>query len=104
MQNYKEVIGSIKKTSGRKIPLVLNLCDGDEVNGTPGVSVIHELEKNMLIYTGSDVHYYNITTSKIPMKRAFDKAGVSNAKWEIIDGSEDSVKGICKKIGVPADY
>jgi D-alanine-D-alanine ligase len=101
LQNYKEVVGSIKKRSGRKIPLVLNLCDGDEINGTPGVSVIHELDKCKLIYTGSDAHYYNITTSKIPMKRAFDVAGVSNAKWEIIDGSEDSVKGLCKKIGAP---
>jgi len=101
MQNYKEVIASIKKKSGRKIPLVLNLCDGDEVNGTPGVSIIHELEKTRLIYTGSDHHYYNITTSKIPMKRAFDKAGVSTAKWDIIDGGEDSVKGICKRLGAP---
>lgn len=101
MTNFKEVIASIKKKSGRKIPLVLNLCDGDEVNGTPGVSVIYELEKSRLIYTGSDDHYYNITTSKIPMKRAFDKAGVSTAKWDIIDGSEDSVKGLCKRLGAP---
>ncbi|MBL7743494.1 MAG: hypothetical protein JNN00_08495 [Chitinophagaceae bacterium] len=101
MHNFREVVGSIKKRSGRKIPLVLNLCDGDEINGTPGVSVIHELERNKLVYTGSDAHYYTITTSKIPMKRAFDKAGVPNAKWEIIDGSEDSVKGLCKRIGAP---
>jgi len=101
MKNYKEVVASIKKKSGRKIPLVLNLCDGDEVNGTPGISVIKELEKNRVIYTGSDDHYYTITTSKIPMKRAFDKAGVSTAKWDIIDGSEDSVKGLCKKLGAP---
>lgn len=101
MDNYPEVIASIKKKSGRKVPLVLNLCDGDEVNGTPGVSVIGELEKHRLIYTGSDQHYYNITTSKIPMKTAFDKAGVSNAKWEIIDGSEESIKGICKRVGAP---
>lgn len=101
MLNYKEIIGAIKRKSGKKVPLVFNLCDGDEVNGTPGVSIIHELEKNKLIYTGSDAHYYNITTSKIPMKKAFDAAGVVNAKWEIIDGSEDSVKGLCKKIGAP---
>lgn len=101
MQDYKEVIGSIKKRSGRKVPLVLNLCDGDEVNGTPGVSVIHALEENRLIYTGSNAHYYNITTSKIPMKKAFDAYNVSNARWEIIDGSEDSVKGLCKRVGAP---
>lgn len=101
MKNYKEVIAGIKKMSGRKIPLVLNLCDGDEVNGTPGVSVIEELEKNRLVYTGSDNHFYTITTSKIPMKKAFDKAGVSTANWEIIDGSEESIKGICKRLGAP---
>lgn len=99
--NYKTVIASIKKKSGRKIPLVLNLCDGDEVNGTPGVSVIHELERHKLIYTGSNDHYYTITTSKIPMKRAFDAAGVSTARWEIIDGSEESIKGICARLGAP---
>lgn len=99
--NYPEVIASIKKKSGRKIPVVLNLCDGDEVNGTPGVSVIHELEKHNLIFTGSNDHYYRITTSKIPMKKAFDEAGVSHAKWEVIDGSEESIKGICKRLGAP---
>ena len=101
MQNYKDTIASIKKMSGRKIPLVFNLCDGDEVNGSPGVSVIQELEKNKLIYTGSNNHFYTITTSKIPMKQAFDKAGVSTANWEIIDGSEESIKGICKRLGAP---
>lgn len=100
-KNFVEIIAGIKKRSGRKIPLVLNLCDGDEVNGTPGVSVIHELEKCKLIYTGSNDLYYTITTSKIPMKRAFDKAGVSTAKWEIIDGSDDAIDGICKRLGAP---
>jgi D-alanine-D-alanine ligase len=101
INNYAEIVAEIKKKSGRKIPLVLNLCDGDEINGTPGVSVIHELEKHKLIYTGSSDHYYNITTSKIPMKKAFDEAGVATAKWEIIDGSEESIKGICKRLGAP---
>lgn len=101
MENYKETIAGLKKRSGRKIPLVLNLCDGDEINGTPGISVIHELEEHRLVYTGSDDHYYRITTSKIPMKKAFDKAGVSNAKWEIIDGSEESIDGICERLGAP---
>ncbi len=101
MQDFKEKISSIRKRSGRKIPLVLNLCDGDEVNGTPGISVIHELERNKLIYTGSDAAYYEITTSKIPMKRAFDVAGVSTAKWEVIDGSDESIDSICARLGAP---
>ncbi|HLG39475.1 MAG TPA: hypothetical protein VI461_07395 [Chitinophagaceae bacterium] len=101
INNYKEVIGSIKRKSGKKVPLVLNLCDGDEVNGAPGVSVIHELENLKIVYTGSNAHYYNITTSKIPMKKAFDNASVSNANWEVVNGSKDSIKGLCEKIGAP---
>ena len=101
LKDYRELIGSIRKRSGRKIPLVFNLCDGDEVNGTPGISVIRELEKNKLIFTGANVHYYDITTSKIPMKRAFDASGVRNANWEVIDGSTESVDGICARLGAP---
>jgi D-alanine-D-alanine ligase len=101
MGNYKQVIHSIARSANGKAPLVLNLCDGDEVNGTPGVSVIHELEKHGLIYTGSDVHFYNCTTSKIPMKKAFDKAGVATASWRVINGSKGSTKGICKRVGTP---
>ncbi len=100
LKNFRDVIGGIRKRSGRKIPLVLNLCDGDEINGTPGVSVIHELDKQRLIYTGSDEYFYNITTSKIPMKKAFDEAGVSTAKWEVID-NEASIDGICQRLGAP---
>jgi D-alanine-D-alanine ligase len=99
--NFKEIIQSIAKNDTGKTPLVLNLCDGDEVNGTPGVSVIHELEKNKLIYTGADAHFYQITTSKIPMKKAFDKAGVAHAAWRIITDKKGSVKGITKRVGTP---
>lgn len=101
MDNYKEIIRTIAISANGKTPLVLNLCDGDEVNGTPGVSVIHELEKYGLIYTGSDAHFYDITTSKIPMKKAFDKAGVSTGNWRVITEKKGSTKGICKRVGTP---
>jgi D-alanine-D-alanine ligase len=101
INNYKEIIRSIAESKNGKTPLILNLCDGDEVNGTPGVSVIHEIEKYGLIYTGSDAHFYNITTSKIPMKKAFDKAGVSSANWRVITDKKGSTKGIAKRVGTP---
>jgi D-alanine-D-alanine ligase len=101
MDNFGEIIRAIPANSAGKTPLILNLCDGDEVNGTPGVSVIHEIEKLGLIYTGSDPHFYTITTSKIPMKKAFDKAGVATANWRVITEKKGSVKGICKRVGTP---
>lgn len=101
MNDYKSVIAGIRNASMGKTPLILNLCDGDEINGTPGVSVIKELNRHELIYTGSDVAFYNVTTSKIPMKKAFDKAGVSTAGWRVITGKAGSVRGICKRVGIP---
>lgn len=101
MDNFKTIIKSIADSKNGKTPLILNLCDGDEVNGTPGVSVIYELEKYGLIYTGSDAHFYNITTSKIPMKKAFDKAGVATANWRIITDKKGSTKGLAKRVGTP---
>ena len=101
MDNYKSIIKSIAASKNGKTPLILNLCDGDEVNGCPGVSVIKELDKHGLIYTGSDVHFYNITTSKVPMKKAFDKAKVATANWRVITDKKGSTKGICKRVGTP---
>lgn len=101
MNDFKEVIKGIAASSNGKTPLILNLCDGDEINGAPGVSVIHELEKHNLIYTGSDAHFYTITTSKIPMKKAFDKAGVATAGWRVITDKPGSVRGITKRVGTP---
>lgn len=37
MDNFKAIVASIAESQNGKTPLVLNLCDGDEVNGTPGV-------------------------------------------------------------------
>lgn len=100
MKDYKEVVAGIRKRSGRKVPLVINLCDGDEVNGTPGVSVIHELERHRLIYTGADAEFYDITTSKIPMKKAFETAGVSTAGWAVIR-DDAALDGVCERLGAP---
>jgi D-alanine-D-alanine ligase len=100
MKNYKQVIGTIRKKSNGKTPVVLNLCDGDEINGTPGVSVIHALDEEALIYTGSSSYFYRITTSKLPMKEAFDAADVSTAKWEVIN-DDAKLEGIFERIGSP---
>ncbi len=103
LENYTSIIQKIKleKDAGDYYPLVFNLCDGDEVNGTPGISVIHQLEENEITYTGSDAFFYHITTSKIPMKQAFDDAGIAHAAWEIIQSPEQDLESIFEKLGTP---
>lgn len=103
IKDYCAIIDTIvaEKAAGEYFPVVFNLCDGDEVNGTPGISVIHLLEEKGLVYTGSDASFYEITTSKIPMKLAFDKLAVPTAKWEAIQQPDEDLKGIFARLGSP---
>ena len=102
MKNFQVIIDEIAKEKdfGIKTPVVFNLCDGDEVNGTPGISVVKLLEDKELIYTGADEYFYNITTSKIPMKKAFDEAGVRSANWKAICDKND-VDAVFETLGSP---
>lgn len=99
--DYQSLIDGIVATASDKRPVFFNLCDGDEINDVPGVSVIRYLESKGLVYTGSKAHFYEITTSKIPMKQAFDRAGVPNAPWEELDPDGSNIPGIFQRLGTP---
>lgn len=101
MENYRTVIDEIVFSSNGKAPMVFNLCDGDEINGSPGISVVHYLNEKGLCFTGADAAFYDITTSKVTMKKAFDKANVRTPAWEVIQHKEHSVKGIFDRLGCP---
>lgn len=103
MHNYQEIILGIakEKEAGTITPVVFNLCDGDEINGTPGISVVQLLEASGLVYTGADEHFYRITTSKIPMKEAFDQVGVPTAPWKAIYDKDINLDDVFEKLGTP---
>lgn len=103
MQNYKTIINQIEteREQNKAFPIVLNLCDGDEINGTPGISVVKLLEEKELVYTGADEHFYAITTSKIPMKKAFDDKHVANAAWMIVNGETAADDTLFQRLGTP---
>jgi D-alanine-D-alanine ligase len=103
MGNFRRIINKIvkEKGEGEVFPIVLNLCDGDEVNGAPGISVVKLLARKELIYTGADEYFYHITTSKVPMKEAFDIAGVSTGRWQRVSSSAVDGKDLFAKVGCP---
>ena len=103
INDYEAIIDIIvaEKLTGIYFPLVFNICDGDEVNGTPGISVVKLLEQKGLVYTGADEYFYNITTSKVPMKEAFDRYHVPNARWEAIKIKNQYTNGIFDRLGAP---
>jgi len=101
MNSFRNIIDEIAFSANGQMPVIINLCDGDEINGTPGISVVHYLEQKGLYYSGAKAAFYNLTTSKVTMKEAFDAAGVPTPKWEKIQHKEQSVKGIFHRLGCP---
>lgn len=99
LRSYEKIIQEIKSYPTPKTKVVINLCDGDEVNGIPGVSVIHALERHDLIYTGSNDHFYTITTSKIPMKEAFERENVPTPAWQVINPLAQVTDSVFKEVG-----
>ncbi len=79
---------TIKQMQYAGVTCVINLCDGDELQGVPGLSVIDALERAGIAYTGSNRAFYDLTTSKIDMKRAFELAGVPTARWSVVEPAQ----------------
>jgi D-alanine-D-alanine ligase-like ATP-grasp enzyme len=71
LQNYRQLLDEFDRQSDndRSRYVVVNLCDGCETDGYPGVSIIKEMEKRGVAFTGSDSAFYDGTTSKPAMKR-----------------------------------
>jgi D-alanine-D-alanine ligase len=99
MKNFSSIIDSIITKKSKRTPVFLNLCDGDEVNGTPGISVLKKLDDAKVTYTGAEAYFYDITTSKVPMKKAFDKYKVPTAKWKMIQSANDPVDDMFETVG-----
>jgi D-alanine-D-alanine ligase len=101
MQDYRAVIDGIVRDASLHAPVIFNLCDGDEVNGVPGLSVVRYLNEVGLPYTGADERFYHVTTSKIDMKRAFDDASVPTSPWSVIGKGKRPLGGLFTEHGKP---
>lgn len=101
LANHQEVVATILRESIGHEPVIFNLCDGDEINGSPGISVIRCLRSHGLRFTGADEHFFDITTSKIVMKQAFERAGVPTSPWAVIPKDGAGISEVFKRLGAP---
>ncbi len=99
--DYKSIIDSIRQSASADNIVVVNLCDGDDVNNAPGVNVIRYLKKSGLCFTGSDEHFYRATTSKIVMKQFFEARNVSTAPWRVLTDDPRDAKDVLRQLGSP---
>jgi D-alanine-D-alanine ligase len=95
-----DVIAQVLKFRERNDAIVFNFCDGDDVNGYPGLALLKALEESGIPFTGADSRFYDISTSKIRIKEALIAAGVSTAPYGILPQS-GPVTGFCDRLGAP---
>ncbi len=99
LQDFRSVLDTVLANFD-EAHVVFNLCDGDEDNGVPGISVVRYLDELGVVYTGADASFFDITTSKIDMKRCFAEADVPTAPWADIT-DPDGAAGVFDRCGTP---
>ena len=76
LKNIEAVVAITRQHAVDHELVVFNLCDGDELDGCPGHSVIAAIEGARLCFTGADSAFYRISSSKLAMKAALAHAGI----------------------------
>ena len=100
-ENLNDTVDTLLSSANGHRPVVLNYCDGDDIFGYPGISVVHKLEEKGLAFTGADAAFYFLSTSKIRMKAAFLNAGVPTAPFAVIADPGRDIPGLCERLGAP---
>jgi D-alanine-D-alanine ligase len=98
--SIKEIAARVSEAMRGRATLAFNFCDGLDRDGYPGVSVVRELEKAGIPFTGSDSRFYEISTYKLRMKRLFLEHGIETAPWEVLPRT-GPVEGVCERLGAP---
>ena len=82
-----DVVSAIKADQAKRPVAVLNLCDGSEIDGYPGISVVRALMAARLPFSGASIEFYESTTSKVVTKELLFATGVPTAPYAaIVDG------------------
>ena len=95
-----EVLAQIAKSREKTDAVIFNFCDGDDINGYPGLALLRALEASAIPFTGARARFYEISTSKVLIKEALLRAGVPTAPFEILPHT-GAVDGICDRMGAP---
>ena len=102
INNLRSTIDALEPARLARRSLVMNLCDGNEVDGSPGVSVVRALEASGLPYTGSSSFFYEVTTYKVALKTALREHGVATAPFVALRDLPADVARVEAEVGYPA--
>jgi D-alanine-D-alanine ligase len=102
LTSLSAVIEGLEEASRASRCVVLNLCDGNELDGSPGVSVVKALEDAHIPFTGSASFFYEITTYKVALKRRLQERGVPTAPFVPLRTLPDDIARLEAEVGYPA--
>ncbi|KAG0270343.1 hypothetical protein DFQ27_008358 [Actinomortierella ambigua] len=98
LRTAKAVVERLSKEAREKRRLghelvVFQLCDGTELDGYPGLSVVRLLEKHGIPFTGADSGFYRISNSKPVLKRVLQAANVNTSTFqEFLTAPKDTLE------------
>lgn len=101
LENYKEKIQYAKELQKKLNVLIFNFCDGSEIDLFPGISIIVELEKTNIPFTGGDFNFFNTTNSKSNSKEILQKNNVPTAPFINVIYPIEDIKKAEKEVGYP---
>ncbi|MEW6750014.1 MAG: SET domain-containing protein-lysine N-methyltransferase [Candidatus Latescibacterota bacterium] len=102
LSSVQEQVDRVAQRAQTQACAVLNLCDGDEVHGFPGLSVVRALEQARLPYTGARPGFYEATTAKTRMKEQLVAAGVPTPPFVRLTGRTADLQRLTAHVGYPA--
>jgi len=102
LNNLRSTIDGLEPARLANRCLVMNLCDGNEVDGSPGVSVVRALEDAAVPFTGSSSFFYDITTFKVALKTKLREHGVPTAPFVALRDLPSDVARLETEVGFPA--
>lgn len=102
LNNVHDVIRAFQEAHRDSPGVVFNLCDGNELDGSPGVSIVRALEAARVPFTGSASSFYDITTFKSPMKARLVARGVPTAPFVRLARLPEDLDRIADEVGFPA--
>lgn len=102
LRNVHDVIRAFEDAHRDAPGVVFNLCDGNEIDGSPGVSVVRALEAARVPFTGSASAFYDLTTFKSPMKARLVERGVPTAPFVRLARLPGDLDRIADEVGFPA--
>ena len=98
--NAREIVTGIHRMPERSC-MVFNLCDGNEEDGYPGLTVTRALEEAAIAFTGAGSHFYGNTNSKLRMKDLLSASGVKTPGYEYIADPVRDVPRASARLGYP---